>query len=351
MGEKKIPNINDAPAPAVRGKKKEKQKKLLKTPTQIIRWFMIGFYVVAILLLSATFTSFTLFIDDDLEVTSDPSRYYNKLASQEEVDQAAAELQTALSGLEEKKKTETSTSEESSKQESSSGQSDAFFGTMSSVYFNRQYQIAQGIKAEQLDSLIQQGLNLKRYKYTEESLSTVDTALLKAQKVLCTDLIVSQAPLQLIMSGGGNFSNNVANHILMYFLALIPIVGFFIASFNRFGHLKNIYTLIGSVSCIALIFRMFYPYLARGAVFSIFVYMILAGLAIAGMYAKQQEDYIILHPEEEAEFTVKHPHFLKALLNEKTISIMEPPEKDDKKTDKKQDKKPGRKDKKSKKRT
>lgn len=322
MQEKKIPNINDTPAPLKRGRKKKKHKKLLKTPTQIIRWFMIGFYLVVLLLLSSTFTSFTVFIGEDLEITSDPAKYYTKLATQEEINNASVELRAALDGLEEKKKAEPSQSEESSKQESSKQESskdhlESFFGEMSSIYFERHYQIAEGIKAEELDRLIQKGLDLRRYKYTEESIAKVDIALLKAQRTLCTDLMVSQAPLQLILSGGGDFTNNIANHILMYFLAIIPVVGFFIASFNRFGHLKNVYTLIGSVSCIALIFRMFYPYFANGAVFSIFVYIILAGLSIAGMYAKQQEDYIILHPEEEAEFTVKHPHFLKALLNEK----------------------------------
>ena len=324
MKENKFPNISDPKAPDVKVRKKKKRKKLLTTPSQIIRGFMVTFYIIAVLMLSFSFVSFTVFIDDDLEITNDPAKYYSKLASQEDVDNAAKELQSAIDSLVEKPREEKSSSEESSKtEESSSGSVLSFFESASAAtsFMERHYNIASGIKAEELDRLINKGLNVKRYLYTEESVEKMENALLKAQWVLCTDLTVSQAPLQLALSGGGHFSNDVLNHILMYFIVLIPVVGFFIACFNRFGHLKNIYTLIGSFVSIAIIFRLFYPYFTYGAVFEIFIYLILAALAFAGLYAKQQEDFIILHPEKEAEFTEKHPQFVKALINEKTISM------------------------------
>ena len=57
------------------------------------------------------------------------------------------------------------------------------------------------------------------------------------------------------------------------------------------------------------------------------MYIIICVLNLAGVYAKQQEDYIITHPEKEPEFTEKHPQFVKALINYKAfVKYAEEPE-------------------------
>ena len=77
--------------------------------------------------------------------------------------------------------------------------------------------------------------------------------------------------------------------------------------------------MIGCVLALLDLFLAIYPYVGIGAVLSIIMYVIISLLNFCSIYAKQQEDHIVNHPEEEAEFTVKHPQFVKALLNEKSF--------------------------------
>ncbi|MBR2175617.1 MAG: hypothetical protein IJ861_01555 [Clostridia bacterium] len=316
--EKKISDTNHT---EVYPKPKKKKKKLLITPSQIIRWFMIGFYALAVFLLSTQFVTATMFIADDLEVTADTSKYYTKLSDQEELDAAAKNLSKAIDGL---KKAETEDSEEESKADEEQPSKDEL--SVATANFDWHYQVSSGVNADELIGLINKSRSIDRTAYTEESVSELNKATLEAQKALCATVTISQAALQFILtgsSGGNSVTSDISNSLLMYALGILPLVGFFIASFDRNRHIKNIYTLLCSAVCIFIIFKLIYPYVATGSVISIFVYIALFCLSVGGFYAKQQEDYIIRHPEDEPEFTAKHPQFLKALLNEKTISIID----------------------------
>ena len=46
-------------------------------------------------------------------------------------------------------------------------------------------------------------------------------------------------------------------------------------------------------------------------------------MSAGSIYAIQQERYIVKHPELEAEFTEKHPYFVKALINYKSVTLTE----------------------------
>lgn len=74
---------------------------------------------------------------------------------------------------------------------------------------------------------------------------------------------------------------------------------------------------------MGFIFYVIYPNIGLGAVLSVFDYILLFALSAGGIYAKQQEDFIMRNPEKEPEFTEKHPHFVKALINMKAVNLNE----------------------------
>ena len=337
--EKKFPNMNDSPKPAPTVKKK-KQKKLLRTPAHIIRISMIWVYLIAIYLLTLPLVMTSLYIKDDLSIGTDPSSGEMTYSTQEEIDKAADELEAALNAL-----------------KPSGEKSEEYQETISlpSASFDWKYHINQGIDIKRILGLIEKSKSLDRVAYTAETVKAVNNATLRAQQRLCAMVTVSQSALQIVLGGmvnnvpEGELSNVIISGIVMYAFVLLPVIGIFIATFGKKGHLKNVYSTITSIACMAVVFVAIYPNVGIGAVLSVFDYFILLCLSAGGIYAKQQEDYIVNHPELEAEFTQKHPHFVKALINSKAVSLNENIQKEERIKKAEQDTK-NKKDKKSKKR-
>ena len=308
--EKSIPNMSDPPKKAVPVKRKK--KKLLHTPSQIIRICMIWTYVLVIYLLTMPFVTTTLYIKDDLSIGTDVSSASMTYATQEEINKAADELEAAINAL----------VPSGEKKEEYQGNV-----ALSSASFDWKYYIANGVKYDRIASLIEKSKSLDRIAYTEKSVEAVNTATLRAQQKLCAMVTVSQSAFQIALGGMVNdvpaeqLRGVIFSGILIYTMILLPAVGFFICTFNKKGHLKNVYNIICSLTCLCIILFGIYPSIGLGAVLTVFAYILLMCLTGGSIYAKQQEDYIVKHPELEAEFTEKHPHFVKALINSKSVNL------------------------------
>lgn len=302
--------------PEIPPRKKKKKKKLLKTPSQIIRWCLVLSYVLVVYLLSSSYINATLFITDDLSVTTVMQEHYKTFADQKEVDDAEKQLRAAIDGLKRKKGAPATDEQQGEKR-------------LSSAEYRWEYHISEGIDAEKLGSLIDEARLIPKNNYTDETAAVLTDAILSGQRTLRATLTISQAPLQLMFGGGLGTTEGVetgtivTNIIMVYMLAILPFVGFLIASFDIRRHIKNIYSILCAVFCIMDIFMLVYPHIGKGAVASIAIYIIIFVLGISGFYAKQQEDYIMKHPELEAEYTEKHPHFVKALINYKAVNVAE----------------------------
>ena len=299
---------------------KPKKKRALATPSYIIRICLIICFVLCILLLSSPFLSARLYITEDLEITTAANEAYSKSPSQEELNNAEKELRTALDNLE---KIEIKSESESS--ELPVSQTNVM--ALSSANFQWSYTVSQGIDARPLAELIDEVRNLNKRPYTSESVQALNKALLNAQKTLRASVVVSQSVLQMLLGGAigeslGNIKslgNTISHSMFAMILAGIPLVCFMVLCFDKRSHLKHIICMVGAIVCLAVIFAVLYPFVGRGAVLSIILYIIIFILNLSSIYAKQQEDYIIKHPEKEPEFTEKHPHFVKALINYKAF--------------------------------
>lgn len=315
--EKTIPNMSDPPKKSAPVRKKK--KKLLRTPSYIIRICMIWAYVLAIYLLTMPFSTTTLYIKDDLSIGTDFSLDSMTFASQEEIDKAADDLETAIDALK-------PSGDEKVEYEDSVA--------LSSASFDWKYYIKKDVDIKRISALIEKSKGLDRIAYTEETVEAVNTATLRAQQKLCAAVTVSQSAFQISLGGMVNDVPRdelkwvILSGLLIYTLIILPIVGFFICTFNKKGHLKNVYTIICSLVCLCIIFFGIYPSIGIGAVLSVFDYILLMCLTAGSIYAKQQEDYIVKHPELEAEFTEKHPHFVNALINFKSVNLNENIEKE-----------------------
>ena len=307
-------NINNTKAPDM-PKPRKKRKKELIVPSQIIRYFMIAVYAAAVFLLTSKFISTTFYVTEDLQVSPYKDKAYTAFATQEEIDKAAEELEAAINSL-----------------EKSSAPVSEYKSTLplESASFRWLYYASEDVETRRLRELINTARDIDRRHYTEESVKKLNDATLKAQKTLCAQVTVSQSAIQLMVSGSlstsygeGNEAASIGRYILIYALALLPVGGFFFATFDKRRHLKNIYAASCAILCITDIFMLIYPFIAIGSVLSIFAYLLLLFLAALGFYAKQQEDYIVAHPEEEAEFSEKHPYFVKALINHKLTTVPE----------------------------
>lgn len=310
-----FPDMDNQPVPKTKSPPKKKRKKLLKTPSHIIRLCMVWAYVIAIFLLSLPFVSTTLYIKEDLDITTSAAEADLKYASQKEIDTAADELEAALGGL---KKSGEEVPEE---------YEDSM--ALSSASFDWKYHIANGIQTDRIITLISKSREANRQLYTVETVNALNETTLKAQRALCATVTVTQSALQIILGGSvnntysGDISELILSGVMIYALAILPIVGFFISTFDKRRHIKNTYSLITSVLCMLDIFIVIYPNIDIGSVLSVFTYILIFMLSIAGFYAKQQEDYIVKHPELEAEFTEKHPYLVKALINYKAVNLVE----------------------------
>lgn len=310
---KKIPNMGDQSAAPIKAKpKRRKRKKELKTPSYHVRMCMIWTYVIIVFLIVSPFVKASFYITDDLRVTTNVKEAYLYYSDQKEIDNAADELQDAIKGLE--------------KKELKPGEVDDYQeGTISlrTAMYEWQYHTDEGVNSDQLRKLIEESKSVDRRLYTEDSVQKLNKATLNAQKMLCATVTVTRSLVQLMFDGNVNGADTsmiggiVTSIILVFALIVLPVVGFFITCFDKRKHLKNIFSLICAIACIAIIFVMIYPFVAIGAVLTIFGDILLFVLSAAGFYTKQQEDYIVRHPEKEAEFGQKHPQFLKALLNYK----------------------------------
>ena len=299
-----------------------KRKKPLATPSYLIRVSMIVCFIICILLLSSPFLSAKLYITKDLEITSSVSEAYREVATQEIVDNAKNELQNALDSLEKIEKTESSQIEI---EENTVG--------LSSANYKWSYRVSQGVDAKSLAELIDKARNTNKREYTSESVSVLNKSILNAQKTLCASVLLEQSVLQMAMGGAigesvGNvksLGSAISHSLFSFILGGVPLVCFI--TFDKSRHIKHIVCMIGAVACLVIIFAVLYPYVGTGAVVSIIMYIIICVLNLAGVYAKQQEDYIIKHPEKEPEFTEKHPQFVKALINYKAfVKYAEEPE-------------------------
>jgi len=299
--------------------KKKKKKRPLATPSFIIRISMIVCFVICILLLSSPFLSARLYITEELEITTSLSEAYRKPATQEMLDNAAKDLQAALDSLEKISKEE---NEESSTAAESAGNVG-----LDSANYKWSYAVPQGVDAKPLAQLIEKARNITRRDYTSESVAVLNESQLHAQKILCASVLVEQSVMQMALGGAigeslgtvKNLGNSISHSFFAFLLGAVPLTCFIVLCFDKKSHLKHIICITGAIACLAVIFGLLYPHVGTGAVLSIIVYVIILVLNFASIYAKQQEDYIIRHPEKEPEFTEKHPHFVKALINYKSF--------------------------------
>ena len=284
--------------------KKKKKKRPLATPSFIIRISMIVCFVICILLLSSPFLSARLYITEELEITTSLSEAYRKPATQEMLDNAAKDSQAALAAAE------------------SAGNVG-----LDSANYKWSYAVPQGVDAKPLAQLIEKARNITRRDYTSESVAVLNESQLHAQKILCASVLVEQSVMQMALGGAigeslgtvKNLGNSISHSFFAFLLGAVPLTCFIVLCFDKKSHLKHIICITGAIACLAVIFGLLYPHVGTGAVLSIIVYVIILVLNFASIYAKQQEDYIIRHPEKEPEFTEKHPHFVKALINYKSF--------------------------------
>lgn len=308
----RFPNMGGKPTPKKKVKMPPKKRiKLLKTPTQIIRGFTIFLYVLIIFLLTSPFMSATFYITDDLEATTELPESYT-YSTQEQIDNAEKELQEALDGLSKDPDYDPRAEKEVS---------------ISTLGMAWRYNVASGVDAQDLVALVEKAKNTDRTLYTEESVTKLNNATIKAQRALCSTVTVTRSIIQLILGGNvdgtdiSGVGSIVVNVLLIYVLALLPVVGILITLFDRSRHIKNISGMMIALLSLMDIFAMVYPHIAFGSVMTITAYILLFVLSVGGLYAKQQEDYILKHPEKESEFTEKHPQFVKALINYKRVNM------------------------------
>lgn len=317
-----------------------KRRKLLRTPSHIIRITLIWCLAIILFLLTYPFLQVTFYITEDLQVTPKAEEAYDVLATQADIDKAEKELRQALDSLAEApKKEESKAASQSSAatQESTEGSQDSqpaeqqgggLTREINTINYNWIYTIPEGVNEEKLIQLIDEVKQINREKYTEESIDRLNTAILKAQKVLCASVFVSQNALQMMLGGTvgeafGSSNISLGNTFLRSFftfaLAILPMVAIFACIFDKKRLIKNIIVMICCALALADIFFTIYPYIGIGAVLTISMYILTMVINIGGFYARQQEKYIVEHPEKEAEYTAQHPHFVKALINQKSL--------------------------------
>ncbi len=348
LNSEQKPESGSEAVPQKNGKRKvvvvnvPKKKKLLRTPSQIIRIVLILCYLVVFFLLTYPFFEVRFYITPDLQVTPNAAKAYTILAEQPEIDAAATELQAALDGLvkapEEKTEAQTSasasevsaSSEASAKaaEQNASPSDSSSVRELDTVNYNWDYAIRNDVDATRLTDLINRVKKIDRSLYTEDSIEKLNTAVLKAQKVLCASVFISQNGLQMMIGGSVgeafgsdiNLGNTFLRGIFTFALAILPAIAVFACIFDKKRIVKNIIVIITTILVLADIFFTIYPYIGIGAVLSVTMYIIIVIINIFAFYARQQEKYIVSHPEMEAQFTEKHPHFVKALINEKSLN-------------------------------
>ncbi len=329
----KIQNVKNVPA-------KKKRRKFIRTPSHILRIVLVWCFVICIFLLSFSFFNVTLYITKDLKVTPVLEQGDFVYSTQEEIDSACKNLQSAIDNLE-KKPSEKKSKEENSSAEASANQNSStdtnFSSDMNPMRMEWTYHILNNVQIDDIVLLIDKAKGIDENLYTEETVAELNKSTLKAQQSLGASVTISQNAFQLIFGGSiaemygySDASKSIADSFLTYALAIMPVVGFFAASFDKKRHIKHIISMLCAVLTIADILFIIYPYVDIGSIFTIFMNIFVCVISVFSIYAKQQEDYIIKHPELEAEYGEKHPHFVKALVNYKSYSTVDIPTKADK---------------------
>ena len=301
---------------------KKKQKRPLRTPSHILRLCIIWCFVICMLLLSFPFFNATYYITKDLGSTINYLEADLSYPTQDEVDSMTAELRTALDGLEKKPDDEVSDT------------TVEYNVSVSTLQLDWTYHFSEDIDAVELLNLIEEAKSVERNLYTDESVEKLNIATLKAQKCLCATATITQSALQMIF--GGNIAemyghedeaSTVASSLLAYGLAIIPVIGFFAMCFDKKKHIKHVISVMCCILGVLDIFFLVFPCVDTGSILTLVMYIIITVLNVFSIYAKQQEDYIVKHPELESEFTEKHPHFVKALINQKSFGNVKVPSK------------------------
>jgi hypothetical protein len=79
----------------------------------------------------------------------------------------------------------------------------------------------------------------------------------------------------------------VVQAIVALVIAIIPIAGFFVFSFDKTGNIKNIYGILSTVVAVFLIVNTVPgDSLAVGAVFSLLIYLLIVFLSVMGIFAR-----------------------------------------------------------------
>lgn len=166
--------------------------------------------------------------------------------------------------------------------------------------------IGQKCETDRLLKLIDEAAGLDYTKYTRESYNNLLEKIYSATGTLAPSATISDTGFQLVFGNSlsdATFSKRTEGTFqrLMYSIGflIIPIAGFFAASFDKKHHIKNIIAMVGSAFLIFVMFT-FFPleYIDYGAVISFVLYIIILILGVAGVYCKQQEDYWLEHYDE-----------------------------------------------------
>lgn len=281
-----------------------KNFKPLKTPSYILRMMVIVVFMFCLFLLSCPFFS--------VQFGTKPN--IDHKATQQEIDIETQQLQQAFDKLVKK-----DDAEEKAKEP----------WEMPTIQREWYYtNVEESTDITKLTELITKAMDVDSTLYTEESYKALKNEILDAQQLLGTNVKISQTALQMVFCGNiaqqyiSDPDNNTGGGLMYILFIVFPALGFFINIFDSKRHIKNVATLIcSSLSIVNIFICVSISYLDIGSLLSIFAYLLLIILGFAGMYAKQQEDYIVAHPELEAEFSEKHPQFIKALLNEKRMRV------------------------------
>lgn len=278
--------------------------KPLKTPSYILRMTVIIVFMFCLFLLSCPFFS--------VQFGTTPN--IDHKATQQEIDTQTQQLQQAFDKLVKKEDSEEKVTEPWS------------LPTIQREWYYTNVENSADIT--KLTELITKSMDVDGSLYTEESYNALKGEILEAQQLLGTNVKISQTALQMVFCGNiaqqytSNPDSNTGGGLMYILFIVFPALGFFINIFDSKRHIKNVATLIcSSLSIVNIFICVSISYLDIGSLLSIFAYILLVILGFAGIYAKQQEDYIVAHPELEAEFSEKHPQFIKALLNEKRIRV------------------------------
>ncbi len=281
--------------------------KPLKTPSYILRIFTIILFLFTVLCLSMPF--FTIYLQMETSI--------DHKMTQAEVDQTTRQLQTVKDNLVER---------ENDKNTETPQETALALNTLQREWYYTN--IEESVDITKFVETLDQCMSVDGNLYTEESYTALKDETLSAQEKAGTCVILSQTGLQMIFCG--NIAQqyidpeaNTAGGLVYMLFMLLPAIGFFVNLFDSKRHIKNVATLLtSSVSMILILTLVSTSCLDIGSLFSVFAYMLLIIFGIGSIYAKQQEDYIVKHPELEAEFTEKHPQFVKALLNAKRFNVI-----------------------------